>query len=57
MSPSFNNLSSGGDNDMIGDALYKSLKSGGFNFLIDFKELQFDQKTDYIGGGGYGDVY
>jgi hypothetical protein len=33
------------------------LKTGGFNFLIDFKELNFDPKLDYIGGGGYGDVY
>jgi len=43
--------------DVIGDALYKSLKSGGFNFIIDFSELAFDNKTDYIGGGGYGDVF
>ena len=42
---------------MIGDALYKSLKSGGFNFLIDFKELEFDPNVDYIDGGGYGTVY
>jgi hypothetical protein len=43
--------------DMVGDALYKSLKSGGFNFLIDFKELLFDPKTDKIGKGGYGEVF
>jgi len=24
---------------------------------IDFSDLTFDTKTDYIGGGGYGDVY
>jgi hypothetical protein len=44
MSPHNDNESNGVSNeyDMIGDALYKSLKSGGFNFLIDFKEIIFD---------------
>lgn len=46
-----------GSYDAIGDALYRSLKSGGFNFLVDFNEIIFDPKLDYIGGGGYGDVY
>jgi serine/threonine protein kinase len=37
--------------------LIKSFKASGFNFFIDFNELTFDVKNDYIGGGGYGDVY
>jgi len=45
------------ETDMVGDALCKSLKSGGFNFIVDFGELKFNIKHDYIGGGGYGDVY
>jgi hypothetical protein len=41
----------------MGDALYRSLKSSGFSFIIDFKELIFDVKKDYIGEGGYGEVF
>lgn len=35
----------------------KSFKANGFNFFIEFEEIKFDNKSDYIGGGGYGDVY
>ena len=35
----------------------KSFKANGFNFFIEFDELQFEPKDDFIGGGGYGDVY
>ncbi|CDW89401.1 serine threonine-protein kinase ctr1-like [Stylonychia lemnae] len=45
------------DFDIVGDALYKSLKNSGFNFLIEFKDIIFDQKKDFIGGGAYGLVY
>lgn len=37
--------------------LVKSFKASGFNFFINFDELTFDAKTDFIGGGGYGDVF
>lgn len=38
-------------------SLLKSFKSSGFNFFVPFSELSFDPKADYLGGGGYGDVY
>jgi len=38
-------------------AYIKSFKASGFNFFIEFDELKFDSKTDFIGGGGYGDVF
>ena len=34
-----------------------SLKENGFDFFINYKELIIDQKSDFIGRGGYGDVY
>ena len=37
--------------------MVKSFKASGFNFFIDFEELTFDVKNDFIGGGGYGDVF
>ena len=37
--------------------LIASLKENGFDFFIDYRELQIDQKADFIGRGGYGDVY
>ena len=37
--------------------LIKSFKACGFNFFIEFPEISFDTKNDFIGGGGYGDVY
>ena len=43
--------------DIIGESLYRSLKAGGFTFLVDFKELEFNPDQDLIGGGGYGDVF
>ena len=41
----------------MADALYKSLKSSGFSFIIDFGEIAFDMKKDFIGSGGYGEVF
>ena len=37
--------------------LIGALEENGFDFYIDFKELQIDTKTDFIGRGGYGDVF
>lgn len=37
--------------------LIKSFKSSGFNFFIEYSEILFDTKNDFIGGGGYGDVF
>ncbi len=37
--------------------MIKSFKASGFNFFIEFVEIIFDTKNDFIGGGGYGDVY
>ena len=31
--------------------------SSGFSSYIQFSELTFDIKADFVGGGGYGDVY
>lgn len=43
--------------DIVGNAVYKSLKNSGFNFMIDFNELVFDSNKDHIGTGLYGDVF
>ena len=43
--------------DAVGDALYKTLKNSGFNFLIEFEELLFDFNKDFIGSGTYGEVF
>lgn len=45
------------EDDIEDNSLMLSLKQSGFGFLIDFKELIFDQKSDYVGSGGYGDVF
>ena len=37
--------------------LIASLRENGFDFFIDFKELEIDAKADFIGRGGYGDVF
>lgn len=37
--------------------LIMSLRENGFDFFIEYKELSFDSKSDFIGRGGYGDVY
>ena len=37
--------------------LIASLKENGFDFFIDFGELVIDTKADFIGRGGYGDVF
>ena len=34
-----------------------SLKENGFDFFVNYSELIIDQKSDFIGRGGYGDVY
>jgi len=39
------------------NGIMKSFKAGGFDFFINFDELSFDTKNDFVGGGGYGDVY
>ena len=43
--------------DVVGDALYKTLKNRGFNFLINFDELSFDYNLDFIGSGTLGEVF
>ena len=41
----------------LAENFLKSLKKGGFSFIINFEELRFDAKADLIGSGGYGDVF
>jgi hypothetical protein len=45
------------DDEVWESTLVTSLKQSGFNFILDYKELFFDPKSDLVGGGGYGDVY
>ena len=35
----------------------KTFQKHGFSFYIEFSDLKFDIKTDFIGGGGYGEVF
>ena len=37
--------------------LIASLHENGFDFFIDYHELEIDTKADFIGRGGYGDVF
>ena len=37
--------------------LILSLRENGFDFFIDYKDLQVEQSAGLIGRGGYGDVY
>lgn len=37
--------------------LIMSLRENGFDFFIEYKDLQVDQRADFIGRGGYGDVF
>ena len=37
--------------------LLVALGENGFDFFIDYKELQIDPNADLIGRGGYGDVF
>ena len=37
--------------------MIESLGQNGFCEFINYSDLTFDTKTDFIGGGGYGDVY
>ena len=37
--------------------IHIAFEANGFNSLIDFSELKFDSKQDFVGGGGYGDVF
>ena len=37
--------------------ILEAFESNGFNSFIPFSELKFDQKTDFLAGGGYGDVF
>jgi len=34
-----------------------TLLQSGFNYVIEFSQLDFDPATDGIGTGGYGDVF
>ena len=34
-----------------------ALGENGFDFYIEFKDLEIDAKADFIGRGGYGDVF
>jgi len=35
----------------------EQFKTQGFDFFIDFEELAFNPKENFLGGGVYGDVY
>jgi len=35
----------------------KTFQNHGFSFYIEFSDLKFDIKNDFIGGGGYGEVF
>lgn len=37
--------------------LIKTFNENGFSFYIDFSDLKFNYKTDFLGGGGYGEVF
>ena len=37
--------------------LMKVFQDNGFQFYIDYTDLIFDFKTDFGGGGGYGEVF
>lgn len=37
--------------------LLVAFEQSGFSSFIDFSELKFDLKADFVGGGGYGDVF
>ena len=37
--------------------LMKTFNENGFSFYIDFNDLKFNYKTDFLGGGGYGEVF
>lgn len=34
-----------------------TFQENGFSFYIDFADLKFDYKNDFVGGGGYGEVF
>ena len=35
----------------------ETFNRNGFDFYIERNELKFDYKTDFLGGGGYGEVF
>lgn len=39
------------------EELLSSFQENGFESFIDFRELVFDSKKDFVGGGGYGEVF
>ena len=39
------------------EELLSSFQENGFESFIDFRELIFDSKKDFVGGGGYGEVF
>lgn len=43
--------------ERLSDGFMNSMRSSGFNLVIDFNDLHFSQKNDLIASGGYGDVY
>jgi tRNA A-37 threonylcarbamoyl transferase component Bud32 len=49
-----------GDGNLDQDAyqyFITTFQNHGFDFYIEFSELKFDYKADFIGGGGYGEVF
>ena len=49
------------DNNKLDEDAYeylvKTFRDNGFSFYIDFNDIKWDYKTDYLGGGGYGEVF
>ncbi len=37
--------------------MHKIFEQNGFDFYIDYYDLKFDYKKDFLGGGGYGEVF
>lgn len=54
-------LNSSGVSDALDEDAYQyfitTFQNHGFDFYIEFSELKFDFKQDFIGGGGYGEVF
>ena len=37
--------------------MIKIFKENGLNLYIDINDLSYDNKADFLGGGGYGEVF